>query len=395
MKQDRMLIAIFMAGILAWTSSVFAVSISVSGDAGGFTEEINAGKEDFVSGYAAIAADGLSNYIEGGGNLRERHQVANTRGSSASAGADVRNAQSYSYGYYLSPGHGSFWPANIYPEVVAGETLSVANADYIKAYATAHNAQGMSASVSTVLSDPNGEASLSGYSNSATASAQEVRAIQGAEGAWAPQGYIQTEAQSGLAQISFFPLQLLREKEAASTTVNEGSLIGFSDGAIAKSDGLAAVQEIDSASGKWINTQSKTDVWLLPLFSSLKRYSAEVRTGIAGSLTGYQGVVKSTDDRNLAYQSGHITGTFSSAATTGDASKTRSSNYGTDYDFEMLAMKDPSRSIASGTLGYYVDIDQPGADRIQGAVDASQAGDTINVAEALTMRMSRSTNRYP
>ena len=62
------------------------------------------------------------------------------------------------------------------------------------------------------------------------------------------------------------------------------------------------------------------------------------------------------------------------------ASKTRSSNYGTDYDFEMLAMKDPSRSIASGTLGYYVDIDQPGADRIQRAVDASQAGDTINVA---------------
>ena len=181
MKQDRMLIAIFLAGILAWTSSVFAVSISVSGDAGGFTERVsnNAGKEDFVSGYAAIAADGLSNYIEGGGNLRERHQVANARGSSASAGADVRNAQSYSYGYYLSPGHGSFWPANIYPEVVAGETLSVANADYIKAYATAHNAQGMSASVSTVLSDPNGEASLSGYSNSATASSQEVRAIQG------------------------------------------------------------------------------------------------------------------------------------------------------------------------------------------------------------------------
>ena len=162
-------------------------------------EEINAGKEDFVSGYAAIAADGLSNYIEGGGNLRERHQVANTRGSFASAGADVRNAQSYSYGYYLYPGHGSFWPANIYPEVVAGETLSVANADYIKAY----NAQGMSASVSTVLSDPNGEASLSGYSNSATASAQEVGQLGGGR-AWAPQGYIQTEADSRLAQIGSF-----------------------------------------------------------------------------------------------------------------------------------------------------------------------------------------------
>jgi hypothetical protein len=46
----------------------------------------------------------------------------------------------------------------------------------------------------------------------------------------------------------------------------------------------------------------------------------------------------------------------------------------------MQAKKDASGSSASGNLGYYVDGNNPLANRIQGAVDASESGDAVNVA---------------
>ena len=81
-----------------------------------------------------------------------------------------------------------------------------------------------------------------------------------------------------------------------------------------------------------------------------------------------------------AQQSGHIEGAFTSKAVTGKVSKIRSSNYGNEYDLNMQAKKDASGSSATGNLGYYVDGNNPLANRIQGAVDASESGDSVNVA---------------
>lgn len=379
MKNDCMVIVIILTGLFVLSSSAFAVSLSISSDAGGFTEEINVGKDDSVNGYTLIAPEGISNSIEGSGSLKERHRVSNTAGAFASVGVDVREAESYSYSYSLTPGRGYFWPAKKYPEVSAGESLDVVNADYIKAYASAHNARGMFAEVSTVLSDPEGKACLAGYSNSATASSQDVSAIQSAESASAPEGLIQTKAGANSIQLSYSPLKLTLKNAIAGTTIKNGSITGYSDQANASCYELAASQSIDDASGEWIKTQSKSDLWLIS-FSGLKRSIADVSTKLAGNLTGYEGMAGNSNDQVLAQQSGHIEGTLSSTATNGIASKTRSSNYGMEYDFDMLARRDASGSSASGTLGYYVDINHPGADRIQGAVDASQSGDTINVA---------------
>lgn len=80
-------------------------------------------------------------------------------------------------------------------------------------------------------------------------------------------------------------------------------------------------------------------------------------------------------------QTEHAHGTFTSTAsytpTTGTAkTKTRTSNYGTEYDINMKAAKG---SLPTGILGYYV---KPGtiASKIQGAVNAAQSKDVINVA---------------
>jgi len=56
---------------------------------------------------------------------------------------------------------------------------------------------------------------------------------------------------------------------------------------------------------------------------------------------------------------------------------TRNSNYGTDYDLNMMTAKG---SLPTGTLGYYVKTGTT-ANKIQGAVNAAQSGDTINVAK--------------
>ena len=108
--------------------------------------------------------------------------------------------------------------------------------------------------------------------------------------------------------------------------------------------------------------------------------SAEASTKTSGTLTGYEGNSKVSSDLVEALQSGHIEGAFTSKAVTGKVSKTRSSNYGNLYDLSMQAKKDASGSSASGNLGYYVDGNNPLANRIQGAVNASESGDSVNVA---------------
>jgi hypothetical protein len=250
MKFSKTLIGALLVGILALAPSAYGISISVYGDTGGFTENIHAGDRDSVYGSAMIGPGSFSNSIRGSGNLKECHWVSNSAGSSAGVGVDIRKAESYDYSYTLTPGIGSFWKASKYPVISAGETLDVVNANYINAYANSYNAKGEYAGVSTVLVDPGNKASLTGYSNSAIASAQMVSASQSAESASAPNGLIQTDAGSQLIQLRIYPLELKMETADASTSIKKGSISGYSDQAGASSDLLEASQHIDSAFGK-------------------------------------------------------------------------------------------------------------------------------------------------
>jgi hypothetical protein len=107
--------------------------------------------------------------------------------------------------------------------------------------------------------------------------------------------------------------------------------------------------------------------------------------GLSGGKATFAGLSKtsSAGTTNQVEQNEHLHGTFTSTATytptvgTGTAqTKTMTSNYGTEYD---LNMKAAQGSLPTGYLGYYV---KPGttASKIQGAVNAAQSGDTINVA---------------
>ncbi len=378
MKKYKTLIAALI-GIIALSPSAFGIEISVSSDAGGFTEVIDAGFDDKLSGSTIIGSDRLSNSIQGNANLKESHSVSNKAGATAEVGVDIRNAEWYSYNYDLWPGQGSSWKASKYPQVAASEDLDVLNASYIEAYASAFNSKGYTAGVSTVISDPGNEASLTGYSNLAMASKNEAFASQTADWASSPNGYIQAETSADFTQLKSKPLRFREDKAEASTRVNSGYLEGYSDLASASAQGIMATQQVSLATGEGIQTRSEASFQTASLFQSLKTERAKVNTQAEGSLTGYNAGAGSFDGSVQASQTGHIIGTFSSTAAAGSDRKTRSSNYGTIYDFDMQAKKDASGSYAKGALAYYVDNVSPTANRIQGAVDASESGDAINV----------------
>lgn len=375
MKFDRTLIGPLLLGMLALASSAYGISISVSNNAGGFTENINAGDGESVFGSTIIGSDRLSNSIEGSGSLKESHSVSNKAGANAGVGVDIRNAERYSYDYYLSPNK-----ASKSAPVMAGEELDVLNAEYIEANAHAFNAKGYTTDISTVIHDPGNQASLIGYRNIAMASKDEAMASQTAESAFAPDGSIQADSGADFMQLKSHPLRFRWDTADASIRVDSGSVEGYSDLASASAQGIWTTQQMDSATGERIQTKSESASWAASLFQSLKGANAMVTTIAEGNISGYNASARRSKDYAQADQTGHIAGTFTSTALAGKASKTRTSNYGKEYDFDMRASKDASGSHAAGTLDYYVDDTSPVANRIQGAVDASESGDAINVA---------------
>ena len=77
-----------------------------------------------------------------------------------------------------------------------------------------------------------------------------------------------------------------------------------------------------------------------------------------------------------AVQSEHVHGLFTGTATADTQTKTRTSNYGSDYDISLGAAKSSGIPVANGIVGYYVTPFM----EIQGAVNAAESGDTINIA---------------
>lgn len=386
MKFEIKLIAGLIFGAILFASTANGISISVSGDAGGFTEVIDAGYDDKVSGRTVIGSDRLSNSIEGSGNLSESHSVSNTAGATAEVGVNISQAEWFSYSYNLWPGQGTSWKASKHPEVAASEALDVSNASYIQAYADAFNSKGYRSSVSTVVSDPANKASLVEYRNLAMASKNEAFASQTSNGASSLEGQIKFDARADLFQMKSKPLRFREDISAVSMWIDRGTVEGYSDLASASPQGMMASQRVESAKGELIQTGSEASSLTASLSQSLKAADAKVNNRLEGSLTGYNASAESSDGVAQADQVGHIIGTFISTAAAGKEKKTRTSNYGTQYDYAMTAGKDASGSYASGFLGYYVanvspvDNVSPTGNRIQGAVDASESGDTINIA---------------
>lgn len=76
-----------------------------------------------------------------------------------------------------------------------------------------------------------------------------------------------------------------------------------------------------------------------------------------------------------------LRGRFLSNANSGSENVSRESNYGTQYDVGLSSYNTnlPGDFRASGKLTYYVDIANPYANKIQGALDAASASDLIRV----------------
>lgn len=91
-------------------------------------------------------------------------------------------------------------------------------------------------------------------------------------------------------------------------------------------------------------------------------------------------VASSAGSSVQAVQKMHVNGKFTSTASAPWAvPKTRTSNYGNEYDLNMQAVLVDNTPIVTGNLGYYVDSDSLGANKIQGAIDAADRGDLIKV----------------
>lgn len=108
-------------------------------------------------------------------------------------------------------------------------------------------------------------------------------------------------------------------------------------------------------------------------------FSKGMELWVAGSATNIKALDTSSSagTATQAALSGHINGGFISKSGVGTQTKTRTSNYGTEYDLDMKAAKGSS---PTGIVGYYVDINNPAANKIQSAVNATSNGDTVNVA---------------
>lgn len=366
---------------------------SVSSGGSGYSEYIKATKGQFLHDYGSIGETGITHTTTGTANLAESHYVSNTAGDYAVVGVRITGARSpYTYSYEIYPSEGKGKGTD---NVWATEALNVPSATYINAYATATNRAGYHSEVSTTVSGSG--SSLLGYSNMAYASAGATGAAQSFDSAKG--SLVQTSTCSNYVRLGSGPQELLMDYVNSGITVKSGTIRGYTDLAVASPAKLDAAEHMDSSSGliqTQTNYQSGTGTLFVPkkkpfafvgmsyngqLYTVQKTGLESVVTTATGSLTGYNADSQKASIVS-AGQTGHVAGTFTTTSTSDAATKTRSSDYGTNYDLFIQAVKDGSGSHATGVLGYYVNplmaglIPHKGA--IQGAVDTAQAGDTVN-----------------
>ncbi len=170
------------------------------------------------------------------------------------------------------------------------------------------------------------------------------------------------------------------EEYKGSLAGDSVAITGYYGKAVATKSLLSASQTATSGAANSIKIygSSKDSSGTYSVTASIKGISGGKATLSKLSETAYSGTT------TQVVQKEHATGTFTSTGkyvlTTGTAkTSTRTSNYGTEYDLNTAAKKYSTGAGISSTLGYYVNPTSS-ANKIQGAVNAAQSGDTINVA---------------
>ena len=161
MRSKLKVTAVMLVAAFIFMGSAVCISLSVSNDAGGFSQDISADEDDTISARVVLSRNALSDEITlSGGSLKDRHWIESDSGDRAEVGVDIKNAHWISYSYLLDKGS---------DYASAEESIDAEDAGSIKAYARADSQQGDSAESSITISDKRKEASLLGYSNYAYA----------------------------------------------------------------------------------------------------------------------------------------------------------------------------------------------------------------------------------
>lgn len=156
------------------------------------------------------------------------------------------------------------------------------------------------------------------------------------------------------------------------------TLTGYYGKAYASATSVYATQTATDGSGKSIKLYGHANDGngLFSVDTTLNGISGGKASFVGLDSTSSSGTTQVTQKEHIH---GGFTGTATYTPTTGTAtSKTRSSNYGTEYDLSMKAIKGSS---PTGIVGYYVSpsMATTSLGAIQGAVNAAQSGDTVNL----------------
>jgi hypothetical protein len=173
-------------------------------------------------------------------------------------------------------------------------------------------------------------------------------------------------------------------------SISHGSLKDYSNHASIVNGKATTSQQCSSANGIVVVTRTSSSDGTS---TSLARTTVTV-----GTITGYSDKAEITIESpgTYAMQSGRIglihgvansgftAGSYLNSPTAGNKKMIRTDDYGNKYDFKSTSSYEPVTEGVGKTdvqIGYYVDQSDPRASQIQGAADAAQDGDSINVAE--------------
>ena len=254
--------------------------------------------------------------------------------------------------------------------VWAQQWIGASSADSLHAYARASNSAGDNAGSNLDIS----YGSLKGYYNAAYAGPASWLGID--RGAFVQQTLDRAEASKIVAKT--WAVDPAGDAAGALTDVSNGELKDYSVLAASAgySNGLkAAGVSVDSMNA---SSPSGSIYQVMNTYNS-KGDTSTVSLDKATSVTGYDGKAYAFDSTARATETGHVTGPFVGTANVGTATKTRTPNFGSEYDLSMSAT---AGTDPTGNLGYYVDPSMATSTlgAIQGAVNAAQSNDTINAA---------------
>jgi hypothetical protein len=364
-KLDMRWVVIFLAGIVALIPGACGESVTVGcGSSVAVSEGSSA--EGILASDGTVTQSSVSSVgvID---DLNIDPWVQNTNGDYAEIGVTGTNVAGLSYSDNYYPGKDQ---VGVSDAVWAQQWIGASSADSLHAYARASNSAGDNAGSNLDIS----YGSLKGYYNAAYAGPASWLGID--RGAFVQQTLDRAEASKIVAKT--WAVDPAGDAAGALTDVSNGELKDYSVLAASAgySNGLkAAGVSVDSMNA---SSPSGSIYQVMNTYNS-KGDTSTVSLDKATSVTGYDGKAYAFDSTARATETGHVTGPFVGTANVGTATKTRTPNFGSEYDLSMSAT---AGTDPTGNLGYYVDPSMATSTlgAIQGAVNAAQSNDTINAA---------------